>query len=269
MINEFFFQTIQEEGKRLGIPLDKKRALLREYLQTKVIASLYNQEESKRLSCIGGTSLRLLRGLDRFSEDIDFDNLGLSFLQTKAVFGTIAKQLQGEGFPIEYAMKKTNSSGIGEIRFPNLLFELNISSHRSEKLAIKIDYTIPRIKPETEFVILSRFGFVQNVRTNTLEVLFAQKIRAVFQRKDPQPRDFYDIVWFLSKNVQPNLPILSQLGFKTAKEAFEKLGIFYQQKIQAQLPRFKQRLQPFLLEESHISYLDMFPHLVNQAAGKK
>jgi predicted nucleotidyltransferase component of viral defense system len=90
MVTKFLLETLQKEGERLGIPADKKRALIREYLQSKILYCLYEQKEANRLSFIGGTSLRILRGLDRFSEDLDFDNLGLSFRQTKKCFSNCA-----------------------------------------------------------------------------------------------------------------------------------------------------------------------------------
>lgn len=266
MANEFFLKTLEEEGERLGISPNKKRALIREYLQTKIITDLYDKEESRKLSFIGGTSLRLLRGLDRFSEDLDFDNLGLSFPQIKEVFGEIAADLGKSDFSATYIMKSTNGSGIGDLKFPDVLFQLKISAHRSEKLSVKINYMTPRIKPASEFVVLTRFGFVQNVLTNTRETLCAQKIRAIIQRKDPQPRDFYDVVWFLSQNIRPEEKILRSLGFKNAKEAFVRINEIFESNIKQNLPQFKRRLQPFLLDESHISYLDMFPDVIKKFA---
>lgn len=264
MPSEFFLQTLQAEGERLGIQPNKNRALIREYLQTRIISLLYDTGESRKLSFIGGTSLRLLRGIDRFSEDLDFDNLGLSFSQIKSLFGDIAAQLEREGFAAEYGIKKTDGSGIGDLKFPRVLFDLGISSHREEKLSVKINYMTPRAKPATEFVVLTRFGFVQNVLTNKPEVLLAQKMRAILQRKDPQPRDFYDVVWFLSRNVRPDMKVLRALGIKTEAETFAKLHEIFEKNVSPQLPQFKRRLQPFLLNESHISYLDMFGDTVKK-----
>ena len=155
-------------------------------------------------------------------------------------------------------MKKTDGSGIGGLRFLNLLFELQISSHRDEKLSIKVNYTTPPAKPETEFVVLSRFGFVQNVLTNTESVLLAQKIRAIIQRKDAQPRDFYDAVWFFSRNVSPDAKVLRGLNIKTEKDVFAKLHEVFEGQIKPRLPEFKKRLRPFLIDESRVSHLDMF-----------
>jgi len=257
-VNEFLLETLKEEGKRLKIPENKPRALIREYLQTKIIYYLYQQKESKKLSFIGGTSLRLFRDLDRFSEDLDFDNLGLKFQTIKKLFSIVVEKMKKEGFEIEYKIKKTNDSGIGEMRFKNLLFQLKISSHREEKLIIRINYTTPKIKPETETAVLSRFGMIQLVITNTPEFLFSQKIRAMLTRKDFQPRDLYDIVWFLSHKIRPSKLLFPELKVKNEKELFTKLKNFYLKKVKPNLKNFKKKLAPFLIDEKKVYYLDIF-----------
>ena len=249
MVNKFLLGTLREEGKRLKIPSHKNRALIREYLQSKIIYYLYGMVEAKRLSFIGGTSLRLLRDLDRFSEDLDFDNLGLSFSQIKNLFLKVKNVLEKEGFEIVYKMKKTDNSGIGDMKFKNLLFNLGISPHKEENLAIKIIYTTPKIKPETEVPILNRFGLVQAVVSNTLEFLLSQKMRAILARKDPQPRDFYDVVWFLSHRIQPSPKLFLEMGVRSKEELFLKLNRVYQKKIFPNINQFKKRLAPFLIDE--------------------
>lgn len=269
MPNEFLLETLKEEGRRLKIPLHKNRALVREYLQSKIIYYLYDLPSAKNLSFIGGTSLRILRDLDRFSEDLDFDNLGLSFSDIKKLFAKIKDKLAKESFEIEYQMKKTDDSGIGEMKFKNLLFQLKISSHEKENLALRINYTTPKKKPETETVILSRFGVAQNVVTNTAEFLFSQKIRAILARKELQPRDFYDAVWFLSHRIQPSPKLFSEMGVKNEKELFSKLNQVYQKKVLPNLGQFKKRLVPFLIDEKKIFYLDLFGKLISSLPNQK
>jgi len=261
MFNQYIWQTIQQEGKRINTPVHKKRALIREYLQSKIIYYLYQKKSVHKLSFIGGTSLRILRGLDRFSEDLDFDNLGLSFNAIKKMFSQIEADLIKEGIETKFSLKKTNNSGIGSFKFANLLIELGISSHRDEKLEVKINYTTPKIKPAIEVLILSRFGLVSAITTNIAEVLLAQKIKAIIQRKDIQPRDFYDVIWFLSQNIMPNLDILKELNTKQEKIAEEIIEI-YRRKLLPQLKSYQARLRPFLVDEKKVSYLSMFDKIV-------
>lgn len=264
MVNEFLLETLKEEGKRLGIPPNKNRALIREYLQSKIIFYLYQYSLAKKLSFIGGTSLRILRDLDRFSEDLDFDNLGLNFFQIKNLFKKVKDNLEKEGFEIDYKFKKTNQSGIGEMKFKNLLYQLKISNDPKENLVIKINYTTPKYKPETETFILSRFGLVQNVITNTQNFLLSQKIMAILKRKSPQPRDFYDVVWFLSHKIEPNERIFPEMKVKNKKDLFVKLKKIYTFKIKPDINVFKKRLAPFLINEKKVHWLDVFGDLVKQ-----
>lgn len=264
MISKFLWQTILEEGERLGIPETKKRVLIREYLQSKLIFSLYSQSRSKELSWIGGTSLRILRDLDRFSEDLDFDNLGLSFKAIKKLFKNVFLEFEKEEFGVEFNLKKTDDSGIGSFKFKRLLFELEISADKNEKLNIKINYTTPKIKPATEVLILRRFGFLQPVVTNTREYLLSQKIRAAITRRDPQPRDFYDIVWFLSHRVKPGPGLFPEIKVETERELFLKLKEVFEKKIEPNLENFKKRLKPFLLNEKNIYFLDIFKKIIEE-----
>lgn len=269
MLNQYFWQTIQQEGERLGISLDKKRALIREYLQSKIIYYLYQKKDSHRLSFIGGTSLRMLRNLDRFSEDLDFDNLGLRFDEIKRMFEKVSADFKKEDIKTEFGLKKTNDSGIGAFKFPLLLFELGISSHRDEKLNIRINYTSPKTKPSVETLPLSRFGLVQAVVTNTPEVLLSQKLKAIIGRKDLQPRDFYDVVWFLSQNIEPDFIILKEVNIGQKEELAEKMIKVYQKNVVPRMKSFKARLRPFLIDEKRISYLDMFGKVVGNKWGRQ
>ena len=57
--------------KELADPT-RKLNLLREYLQAFVLRSLHESEAFVHLSFVGGTALRFLFNLPRFSEDLDF-----------------------------------------------------------------------------------------------------------------------------------------------------------------------------------------------------
>lgn len=261
MPSKFLFENLKEEGERLGIPKDKKRALVREYLQTRLIYLLYQEKESRFLSFIGGTSLRLLRNLDRFSEDLDFDNLGLSFQKVKKIFKKIVDALEKENFKIEFSFKKTKTGGIGNLKFVNLLSDFKITTDPKEKLVIKINYAFPKTKPNTETLILARFGFVQNVLTNTQDFILSQKFRAVLTRKDPQPRDFYDVLWLFSHQAGTDPKIFKELKVKNEKDLFSKVLKKYK-KIRPRLKEFKRRLEPFLINPQNVRFLDVFKEVL-------
>lgn len=264
MLNKFSLEYILKEGERLGVPREKRRALIREYLQCKILYYLYNKRESRFLSFIGGSSLRILRNLDRFSEDLDFDNLGLFYSQIKVLFWRVAEDIKREGFSIEFSFKKTDDSGIGYIKFLDLLFTLDISRHKDEKLMIKLDYTTPKVRSKTEILVLNRFGLIQSVVTNTGERILAQKIKAILERPELLPRDFYDVIWLISHNIHPDNRYLKGVGLKNEKEAYKKLGEIYSQKVKPNLKKFKEKLKPFLISPQNTRFLDMFGDLIKQ-----
>lgn len=70
---------------------DNKEHILREYLQYKILKSIFSSQWGTKLRFIGGTALRIVHGNARFSEDIDFDNDGtMSFEE----FGLLAQYIQ-------------------------------------------------------------------------------------------------------------------------------------------------------------------------------
>lgn len=54
------------------------RYMLKEYLQLLILDKLTTTPFITKMVFIGGTNLRLIQGIDRFSEDLDFDCKGLS-----------------------------------------------------------------------------------------------------------------------------------------------------------------------------------------------
>jgi hypothetical protein len=55
-----------------------ERAILREYLQFKILQVLFESDHAAQLSFLGGTALRIVYDNTRFSDDTDLDNFGLS-----------------------------------------------------------------------------------------------------------------------------------------------------------------------------------------------
>jgi predicted nucleotidyltransferase component of viral defense system len=254
MINQFLWEDILKEAERRGIPLTKKRAVLREFLQVKFLTTLYHFPLCQNLSFISGTSLRLLQGLDRFSEDLDFDNFGLNISEIKHLFEKAVNEFKKEKFNFEFDFKKTKDGGRGKLSFSDLLFQLGISSNPREKLMIRLDFTHQR-RIETEVLLLAEFGMNERVVTNTLPVLLSQKTKALILRKQTRGRDFYDIYWLLSRKIKPNLEVLRTLNIKSETEFFFKLKEIYQ-KEKKNIPFYKSQIRPFLLHEENERYLD-------------
>jgi len=109
-----------------------KRNLLREYLQYKTLDAVFSSRYGRKLVFMGGTAIHIVHGLPRFSEDLDFDNRGLTKGDFSVLIQIVAKKLTMEGCAIE-----TNSSFKGafsaDIKVRGVLFETGLSGPQGRK----------------------------------------------------------------------------------------------------------------------------------------
>lgn len=253
-----FNQTLSF-AREYGLPINKKRAILRELLQVKILDFIYRQKESTGLSFVGGTSLRLLKNLDRFSEDLDFDDLNLNHNQIEKIVTKIHQSLQKEEIKTDLYQNIKEKKHYYEFRFPDLLHQLNISINPKEKLMIKLDYSDFWKGQKTEVATLSRYGFVGNTITNDINQLLIQKLTAYLNRKQTQPRDLYDIVWLFSHGAKIDMGFIkkNRLPEDLASRALIK---FNQEK--PKMAVYKRRLRPFLINEGNENKIELLPRIL-------
>ncbi|MBQ9477262.1 MAG: nucleotidyl transferase AbiEii/AbiGii toxin family protein, partial [Bacteroidales bacterium] len=73
--------------------------LYKEYLELMVLDYLSSHSLIGKLTFIGGTALRLLRQIDRFSEDLDFDCKNLSQEEFASLTDDVVRFLRRNGLP--------------------------------------------------------------------------------------------------------------------------------------------------------------------------
>ncbi|MCX6719483.1 MAG: nucleotidyl transferase AbiEii/AbiGii toxin family protein, partial [Candidatus Taylorbacteria bacterium] len=169
----------------------KIRLQLVEYIQYELLDSIFKQRNSERLSFMGGTSIRVVYGGNRFSEDLDFDNLDLSFEDFKEMLSSVVIDMKIKGFDIEFRFVESNAFHC-YIRFPKILSDNSLSLHGNEKILVKVD-TLKRstlIKPQV--FLMNRFELYRNIFVNSPAVLLSEKLIAIRDRKREKGRDFYD-----------------------------------------------------------------------------
>lgn len=247
-------------AKRYGLPQTKKRAIIREYLQVKILQLLYAQKFSKRVFFVGGTALRILHGLDRFSEDLDFDAPKLTQSEIHKMLSGIRDALKRENVSAEMYQNKTAKKTYFELRFPMLLFETGISPNRSEKLAIQFDFEPFWKNQNREVLLLNRFGFLARVVSKTLDQFVVEKLAAYIGRKETAARDLYDLVWLMSRGATGDAVFAKNNGLDIGK-----LLTAAQKKFTTENPAaLKRRLQPFLLDEKRVGTIDFFQDLASR-----
>lgn len=241
------FDQIIGQARGGGAPAEKRRGILREYLQVKFLAGLYSRPAARKLSFIGGTSLRILHGIDRFSEDLDFDNLGLFRQDLSELVADVGEEFSRENIDVEVSAKLKEGITYHSLRFSKLLFDLKITTNPREKLMVKIDYSNQWKGQKTETVLLSKYGFIEQIITNPLSQIMVQKLAAYVTRARTQPRDMYDIVWLFSRGARPDREFMRDNRMtnmiELAKEKFAREGA---------AETVARRLRPFLFDEREI-----------------
>ncbi len=181
----------------------------REFLQLLVLKIIFDRKYFNNIAFVGGTALRILYDLKRFSEDLDF-----SLIEAKGYsFGSMAEALENDlknyGLKAEMPARDKNIVNSGMIKFPGLLSELGLSNIKEQKLAVKLEVdTNPPKGWKLELTPVSS-SYIFAVNHFDLPSLFATKLHACFFRKYSKGRDFYDFVWYFGRKIKPNYLLLN------------------------------------------------------------
>ncbi len=214
---------LQQIKKQYSEPLQGyERAMIREYLQYKILQAIFESKQASKLSFLGGTALRIMHGNSRFSEAIDFDNFGLSWQAFGDMIQRVKLFLELEGFLVEIGMVAREAFHC-DLRFPELFYEQGVSPHRQEKILIQVDTIAQGYNYAPEVKILNKFDVFTEIRVTPLNILLSQKIYTVVNRRRPKGRDFYDIT-FLFSRTKPDFGYINQkMGISSPERLREEL----------------------------------------------
>jgi predicted nucleotidyltransferase component of viral defense system len=214
---------LQQIKKEYSEPLQGyERAIVREYLQVKILQAIFESKQASGLSFLGGTALRIMHGNSRFSEDIDLDNFGLSWQAFGELVQKVKLFLELEGFLVETSMVAKDAFHC-DLRFPELLYDQGLSPHQQEKILIQLDTVAQGYHYLPEVMILNKFDVFSEIRVTPLNVLLSQKIYTTVNRKRPKGRDFYDITFLFSKT-RPDFGFINQkMGITSPEDLRDEL----------------------------------------------
>ncbi len=188
------------------------RNAAREYLQARILGALQRAGAMIPLAFHGGTALRFLYATARYSEDLDFalerPAEGYDF---RAYLRAIQAELTAEAYRVEVKVNDQKIVHSAWLRFAGLLYELGLSPHRDEVLAVKIEVdTRPPAGAGLTTTVVRRH-ILLHLQHHDRASLLAGKLHAVLQRPYLKGRDLYDLVWYLSDPTwpAPNLTLLN------------------------------------------------------------
>lgn len=205
--------------------LDDTMRALREIIQETALLGLWRARFFEHAAFYGGTALRILHGLDRFSEDLDF-----SLLQPDPQFSlqrfsvALEEEVRAFGFnlrvePITKSIETTVQSAFLKANTRNELLVIEADDRIARmvppgqvlKIKIEVDTDPPPGFMTTTRYLLQPIPFA--VRCYTLPSLFAGKLHALLFRRwnnRVKGRDWYDLVWYAANHPQLNLHHLEQ-----------------------------------------------------------
>jgi len=253
-INSFFLPQIAGNA-------NFQKHILKEYVQLMVLDYLATTPYISKLAFIGGTILRLIKGIDRFSEDLDFDCKEMTDEEFKEMTDGVVTFLQRSGINVEVHDKANPklTAYRRSIYFPEFLFELGLTGHRDERFLLKIEAQDQGVNYPKEMKYVQRCGFFFSLPAPPDSVLLSMKLSALLARA--KGRDFYDTM-FLMQQTAPSYGFLSaRVGISTAEELKKALI----DKLQSTDLNIKKRDFEHLLFNSNAGEkILMFPEFIAQ-----
>lgn len=237
-----------------------KKNLLREYLQHKILEGIYESPLSDKLVFMGGTCIHIVHGSPRFSEDLDFDNLGIDHQEFTIFSQRLKRMLELQGFTIE--LKVTHQKAFrASLRFPGLLHTAGITGHPDEKLLIQIDTEPQDFQYTPDKYMLNKFDVFTRMNVVPADILLSQKISCIFNRSRPMGRDFFDVVFLLGKSKVNMDYFRDKSSIRNRAELKEKLRT---RSMLQDFNRLARDLEPFVYSKKELDRILLFQEVIEQ-----
>ena len=198
--------------QKAATPLQAKN-LLREYLQARILEFIQERGLFHTWIFQGGTALRFLYGLPRYSQVLDFSLVrpDPSYDLNQAI-ARIRPWFEAEAYEVDLIIKSEKNVKSAFVRFPSLLFELGLSPHQSQVFSVKIELdSQPPTGGKTDTTLIRR-PVLLNIHHYDQATLLSGKLHALLARNYTKGRDIYDLFWYLSDQSwpEPNFDYLNE-----------------------------------------------------------
>lgn len=238
------------------------KSMLVEYIQHEMLDSLYKFPGSEQLSFMGGTAIRIVCGGNRFSEDLDFDNFGLTFKQFEKITTAVVQDMRVKGFDVEFRLVQAGAYHC-YVKFPHLLQRDRLSINPTEKILVRIDTVKKNKSFSSDVYTMNRFDLFRRIAVNPIDVILAQKLMAALERKRPRGRDFYDVNYLFGKT-QPRVQYLEQSMGMT----IEQFKLLLKRKCaKLNFHDLAKDVEPFLIDSTQKDRVTHFPQFLEDHFG--
>jgi predicted nucleotidyltransferase component of viral defense system len=236
--------------------------ILVEYLQHEILDSLYKQKGSELLSFMGGTAIRICYKGNRFSEDLDFDNFGLSYEAFQDMLALVVKDMEHKGFLVEFRFSEQGAFHCF-VKFPKILSENGVSGHTEEKILIRIDTVRKEKIFNPDVYTINAFDLYRDILVNPAPIILSQKLITIIERKREKGRDFYDTS-FLYGRAEPDFAYIQNITGQSREEFTEKL---FARCRALDFDILARDIEPFLTHPKDAERVRMFERFITQKLG--
>lgn len=238
-------EHLLEEARDNGLPINKMRGILREYVQVIILNSVYKHALGRCMYFTGGTCLRYFYTMPRFSEDLDFDAVGLTYKGFKEILECVERGLIREGFSPGVSSEARGALYVAELSFRDLMRMYGITDKRGLDVMIKIEAYTPPWKTKSESGVISLYGY--NFAAVLLEkgCMFSEKLCALLNRR--RGRDIYDTLFMLKKKFPFNKDVL--MAVKVQGNPGESILRHLRSLPEKEIKSLANQVKPFLFKE--------------------
>ncbi len=199
----------------LGNAVEQENAL-QELMQHYILASLSRAGLFAETMFHGGTCLRIVYAINRFSQDLDFllKKPNPHFVW-QPYLAKVQRDCAQEGIDLEIqdksavdaAMRKAfvKTDSIGKV------MTLGLPYGRQAQKKIRVKLEIDTNPPEGSHFATSYllFPVTAPITVQSLSSGFATKIHALLCRTYTKGRDWYDLIWYVGRRIEPNFKLLA------------------------------------------------------------
>ncbi|HKL01254.1 MAG TPA: nucleotidyl transferase AbiEii/AbiGii toxin family protein [Desulfotignum sp.] len=249
---------------------------IKEIIQEIVLLGLWRSKFYEKAVFYGGSALRILHNLDRFSEDLDFSLIQPeNKLDIKKYLDSVKSELELWGFEVstEKKNKKKETTIDSAFTKANTLIHLlkidsNLKTHKNAVIKIKLEIDQEPAIGFTSDLKYHLHPIPFSIKTMTLPSLFAGKMHALLcrtLRTNIKGRDWYDLIWFVKNNIPCGLYYLKnkmvQTGHFDLSEVLDKEKVveLLSEKIKGvDFSMAKKDVEPFLKNSRQKDELDLW-----------
>lgn len=192
---------------------------LKEITQEVALYSLYKVGFFNEACFIGGTALRILHGLDRFSEDLDFSLIKPSTgFSLDTYLKKSLQEMNAYGYELSIDEKDLGDKNVQSrfLKDDSIKSVLTFKHAQDLRSKIKIKIEIDTNPPKGAILKAQYVDFPIDfqVQSHDLPGLMSGKLHALLCRPFIKGRDWYDFTWYVSKGITPNYVQLTNALFQ-------------------------------------------------------